>query len=114
LRASSRELIENVVKAPLRDGVLALVDDASDGQRLARAGRWARKVPTNPVAILRSLLSRSGDLRSLAVCYAAETQLIDVDEATQVPPNAASSVLGAGLAERVREALAARGVVHED
>ncbi|HSO35853.1 MAG TPA: HEAT repeat domain-containing protein, partial [Labilithrix sp.] len=31
--ASSRELLENVVRAPLREGVLAMVDDVSDRER---------------------------------------------------------------------------------
>jgi AAA family ATP:ADP antiporter len=36
-RASSRELVENLLEPPLRDGVLALVDDEPDAERLARA-----------------------------------------------------------------------------
>jgi ATP:ADP antiporter, AAA family len=111
-RASSRELIENVVTAPLRDGVLALVDERTDAQRLARAGRWGRGLQPEPAAILRALLSRGGDVRSLAACYAAEAQLLDVEETAALRPSVAPSALSAGLAARARQGASASGVRH--
>jgi len=111
-RASSRELIENLVTAPLRDGVLALVDEGTDAHRFARAGKWGRCLPSDPAAILRALLARGGDVQSLAACYAAETQLLDVEEVGGLRPSVTPSALRAGLASRTRQVLSARGVRH--
>ena len=39
MRASSRELLQNVVEPPLREALLAFVDDLPDREKLLRRGR---------------------------------------------------------------------------
>ena len=73
LRASSRELLENLLRRPLRNAVLALVDDAPDRERAARAGDYYRAPSLDFEGLLATLLDAPGDtLRTLAVHHATE------------------------------------------
>ena len=72
-KASSRELLENVVRSPLRDRVLALVDDAGDLERLRKIGKEMREEKYED--LLRAMIDQGGELGALAVYHAREAGL---------------------------------------
>ena len=75
VRASSRELLENLLEEPLRATVMALVDDLPDEQRLTRIPGEPR-VDDDYRGLLSVLVeSRSSSLRSLAAFHAGEIGL---------------------------------------
>ncbi|MBS2016099.1 MAG: hypothetical protein JST00_24675 [Deltaproteobacteria bacterium] len=74
-RASARELLENVLRAPLRDAVLAVVDDRDDAARLAAIGR-ERSEPSY-AALLEAMIAQGGELAVLAAYHASELGLRD-------------------------------------
>jgi hypothetical protein len=76
VRAGSRELIENLLAPPLRDAVLALVDDVPDAERLARAAGFERVETTDYDSLLAALLDEPGEtLRCLVAHHVAELGL---------------------------------------
>jgi len=77
-RASSRELLENLLQPPLRSAVLALVEEAlADDERLSRAeGLYARE-PLDYEAVLALVLDRGGEsLRCIAAHHVGELRLV--------------------------------------
>jgi AAA family ATP:ADP antiporter len=74
-RASSRELLENVVRPPLRDRVLAVVDDVADRDRLLRIGK--ERVEDSYGALLGAMIEQGGELGVLAAHHASERGLRD-------------------------------------
>lgn len=77
LRASSRELLEHLLRPPLRGPVLALVDEAPAPERIAQGGRFYRPSPLDYEGLLATLLDAPGDtLRTLAVHHAGELGLV--------------------------------------
>jgi len=75
-RSSSRELLENLVSAPLRDPILAIVDDLPDRERLAHAGPFAPEPAGDYEESLHAMLGqRNAPLRALAVYHIGELQL---------------------------------------
>ena len=66
-RATSVELIESILREPLRSAVLGLVDDCADELRMERAGRYHRVRPLE----YRALLQYLGDGESDAVSEVA-------------------------------------------
>jgi len=76
LRASSRELLETLLRPPIRDPVLALVDDLPNSGKLTRAGRYLPPMRTEYEPVLMSLLERGGvALRCLVAYHVGELQL---------------------------------------
>jgi hypothetical protein len=76
VRASSRELLENLLRPPLRDAVLALVDDAPADKRLAAAADFVGFLPTSYERLLGALLDEGDEtVRSLAAYHAGELGL---------------------------------------
>jgi hypothetical protein len=76
VRSGSRELLENLLDPPLREAVLALVDDAPAGQRLARAQAYYRAPPLDYEAVIGTLLEQPGEtLQGLAAYHAGELGL---------------------------------------
>jgi hypothetical protein len=73
-RASSRELVENVVKPPLREPVLAAIGDEPDDARL-RAMGGAPRAETTYADLVRAMIAQGGELRAIAVYHAHETGL---------------------------------------
>lgn len=73
-RASGRELIENLLPPPERDAVLALVEGAADGPRLARLLGAPPGMPVDQV-VSSILASTRGALRAIALRRAAELGL---------------------------------------
>ncbi len=126
-KASSRELLSHVVPPPLRDGILAMVDDLPDGERLVTAAPFydpPGRLPLNDAlalvtetgedgtgrqalgrayaAILRAMLNDdSGALRSLVSYHIAELGLEDLRGEVAAATQSTDDV----LAEVARRAL---------
>jgi ATP/ADP translocase len=76
-RASSRELLENVLEPRLRGAVLAVVDDRGDDSRLARAGELYAPVDLGYEDVLSLILGRGGEsLRCVAAHHVGELGLV--------------------------------------
>jgi hypothetical protein len=76
VRAGSRELLENLVAAPLRGALLALVDEAPDPDRLARAAPYYTPRPLDYQALIALILEQPGEsLRCIAVYHVGELGL---------------------------------------
>jgi hypothetical protein len=77
-RASSRELLENVVRPPLREKVLALAGDAGDAGDAARLRALGRERPEKGYTdLLRAMIEQGGELGALAAYHAHEIGLGD-------------------------------------
>jgi len=87
-RASSRELIENVVAAPLRDAVLALTDEGPDDARLARLG--GRRDEASYVELVAAMIAQGGEVCALATYHARELG-VPPELAALAPPAEPSS-----------------------
>jgi AAA family ATP:ADP antiporter len=74
-RASSRELLENIVRPPLRDRVLAVVDEVTDGERLLRIGK--ERSAESYAALLHAMIDQGGEVGVLAAYHASELGLRD-------------------------------------
>jgi ATP/ADP translocase/HEAT repeat protein len=76
VRSGSRELLENLLDPPLREAVLALVDDAADDVRLAHAGPFYEAAPMDYEAVLVTLLESSSEtMQSIAAYHVGELGL---------------------------------------
>ena len=95
-RASSRELLENVVGPPLRERVLAVVDDVDDRDRLLRIG--AERTETTYAALLSAMIDQGGELAVLAVHHAAELGIHDSMRKPARGLDASKTAFGDGLA----------------
>jgi len=83
-RASSLELIENLLDEPLRSAVVGLVDDVSDADRLAAAGTFHQPLAGGYETLLRELLaSGSAALRDVTVFHVGELTLSSLFEPVQ-------------------------------
>ena len=77
-RATSIELIENILNEPLRSAVLALVDDGADEQRLAQAAPYHEVLDLDYDSLLRQLTeSNSEAVREVTRYHAAELDLVE-------------------------------------
>lgn len=105
LRASSRELLEALLRPPLRRPVLALVDEAPDAERLARAGGHHGAPPLDYPGLLAVLLDAPGDtLRSLAVHHAGELGYVTLrDRIERVRRESPTPFLERAAARALRE-----------
>ena len=78
-RASSRELLENLLRPPLRGPVLAIVDEAPDEARLARAGELYVPAALGYEEVLGLILDRGGEsLRCVAAHHVGELGLVSL------------------------------------
>ncbi|MGE0452410.1 MAG: Npt1/Npt2 family nucleotide transporter [Vicinamibacteria bacterium] len=77
VRAGSRELLENLLREPLRGPVLALVDDAPEAERLRTLEPAMRPERLEYEALLAFLLEQPGEtLRCLVAYHVAELGLV--------------------------------------
>jgi ATP/ADP translocase/HEAT repeat protein len=76
VRAGSRELLEHLIAAPLRGAVVALVDDAPDAERLARAQPFYAPQPLDYETLMGLILEESSEsVRCIAAYHVAELGL---------------------------------------
>jgi hypothetical protein len=77
LRATGTELVESILREPIRSGVLGLIDDCADRLRLARAGRFHQPWRLGYPALLRRLSgSESNSVRQVASFHACELGML--------------------------------------
>jgi HEAT repeat protein len=73
MRADGLELIESVLREPIRSAVLGLVDDCADALRLERAGAFHRPRRLEYGALLTELANSDSDaVREVATFHSAE------------------------------------------
>lgn len=102
-QASSRELIENLLKNDLRASILALIDDLPDSERIVRALPQHRPAKMEHAELMVLLFQRSDELGTLAWYHARELGLVEA-KAGEDP----AKVLAAQLADRQRVVEVAR------
>ena len=70
------ELLENFLRQPLRDTVLALVEDIPENQKLERAAGYYKRLLANYEVVLTNLLEKGGQgMRSLVAYHVGELRL---------------------------------------
>lgn len=75
-RASSRELIENLMSQPLRGAVLAASGDVDDEERLRHGRSYYKSIRADYEGVLRTMIDGGSlALRSLVVYHAGELRL---------------------------------------
>lgn len=108
-RSSSKELLENLLPRSIREPVLALVDDAPDADRLARAGAFRQRRDGGYEGVLRELLNDySESIRSLVVYHVGELGLHDLQSELETLEVPESSVLR-GVVQSALERLTRAG-----
>jgi AAA family ATP:ADP antiporter len=79
-RTGSLELIENLIKPPLRAAVVGLVDDIPDEERLNHAGQYHKPLHLSYDDLLVSMIrSSSADVRDITVFHIGELSLVDFE-----------------------------------
>jgi ATP/ADP translocase/HEAT repeat protein len=102
VRAGSRELLENLLAPPLRESVLALVDDVEDERRLAGLRPDLASASIEYEAVLTLLLNAPRrTLHSLATYHAGELGLT-MNGQREVPESSETSGFASGLIEAAR------------
>ena len=77
VRASSRELLENVLRPPLKAAVLALVDRRPRPERRQATAGFYDPPPLDYESLVATIVEQPGEtLRSLAVFHAGELRLV--------------------------------------
>lgn len=102
-KASSRELIENLLKNDLRASILALIDDLPDSERIGRALPQHRPAKIELAELMAVLFGRSDELGALAWYHARELGMVEA-KAGEDP----AKMLASQLAARQRTAEVAR------
>jgi hypothetical protein len=97
-RASSRELLENILRPPLRDRVLAVVDDADDVKRLAAIG--SERTETTYGALLGAMIEQGGEIGVLAAHQAQVLGIRDSVRDAIAKLDAKSTAFGDALSTR--------------
>jgi hypothetical protein len=101
LRAGSRELLENLLPAPLRDAVLALVDDASDVRRLVAARPFFRAERLDYEGVLAALLEQPSEtVQCLAAYHVGELGLTALRARLEAVDRRSSGLFVAQVVER--------------
>jgi hypothetical protein len=78
-RSSSRELLENLLRPPLRGPILSIVSEDRDAVRLAGAGELYTPTPLDYGAALGSILDEGGEsLRCIAAHHVGELGLVSL------------------------------------
>jgi hypothetical protein len=115
VRSGSRELIENLLGPPLREAVLALVDDAPAGVRLAQAAHYYQAPPLDYEAVLVTLLEGDSEtVQSLAAYHVGELGLTTLRGRLEGIDRRGAGFFVSRVIERALRQLAdpSQGVVH--
>ena len=109
-RSSSRELLEGLLSRSIREPMMGLVDDASDQERLARAGTLYQARKDSYEDVLRRLLDHPSDsIRSLVVYHIGELGLRDLQPRIETLEVGETSALNE-VVERTLTRLAGSGM----
>lgn len=113
-RASSRELLENLLRPPLREPILAIVAEGSDAARLAGAGGLYAVRPLDYQSVLERILAEGGEsLRCIAVHHIGELDLVEMRPTLVALAASGTGFFLARVLERTLAALSAEpGAVH--
>ena len=113
-RASSRELLENLLRPPLKNPILAIVSEASDAARLSGAGGLYLKHPLDYQAVLERILDAGGEsLRCIAVHHIGELDLVALRPRLEALAKTGTGFFLSRVLERTLGALSrAQGPVH--
>ena len=113
-RASSRELLENLLRPPLKNPILAIVSEASDAARLSGAGGLYLKHPLDYQAVLERILDAGGEsLRCIAVHHIGELDLAALRPRLEALAKTGTGFFLSRVLERTLGALArAQGPLH--
>jgi len=77
VRANGRELLENLLRPPLRDAVVALIDEGPPGRRLAMAGSYYSPQAIGYEELLGQLIGEPSEtIRSVAAFHVGELGLV--------------------------------------
>jgi AAA family ATP:ADP antiporter len=88
LKAGSLELVDHLLRTPLREAVLATVDDLPPEERLLRAGPYHERRDLTYERVLLDLLRRPGvGLRTLVVYHIGELRLTGMRETLETLPS---------------------------
>jgi ATP:ADP antiporter, AAA family len=88
IRATSVELLENILSEPLRSAVLGLVDDAGDTERRRRAGRYHAPLRLGYEALLAHLLASDSEaIQDLTTFLVGELGLTSLRSHVEAVPN---------------------------
>ncbi len=83
-RATSMELVESILREPVRSAVLGLIDDCADELRLARAGKYHHPRSLDYANLLEQLSHGESDaVRQVAQFHAAELGLSFSEKSVQ-------------------------------
>jgi AAA family ATP:ADP antiporter len=109
-RASSRELLENVLAPPLRAAVLAIVDEGGGFGRLVGAPGFYEVRSLDYEGLLALMLERGGEsLRSIAAFHVGELSLAGFRTRLETMHREGASFFLARVLERALDALPAEG-----
>jgi AAA family ATP:ADP antiporter len=101
VRASSRELLENALRPPLREAVLALTDDAPEARRLDAAAAFGVPEAMGYEELLTRLLDQTDEtLRCLAAYHVGELRLLGLRERLEALAQAPGSPFFTRVIER--------------
>ncbi len=76
VRAGSIELLENILRPPLRSAVIGLVDELDEAERLAQAGPFHQRIGVDYEPLLEQMLrSSSRTLQDMTVFHIGELRL---------------------------------------
>jgi HEAT repeat protein len=110
VKAGSLELLENLVRPPLRDPLIALIDDAPDLERLARAVPYYQARPFDYEELLGLILEQPGEsLRCIAAYHVGELGLTSFRARLESFPPAETGFFLSRVIERTLALLARPG-----
>ena len=86
MRAGRREFLDNLLRPPQREAVLALIEDGDDAARLAGAGPYYRPPPLRYVNVLSAMLDQGDEsLRCIAAHHVGELGLSELRPSLEEP-----------------------------
>lgn len=111
VQASSRELLEALLQSPMREAVLALVNDVPDRLRIAEAQAFYRAQDLGYEELLGKLLEEPGEtLRCLAAYHVAELGLTEFRPRLEAAQKKETGLFVTRVLERALRLLAEAGL----
>lgn len=112
-RSSGRELLEGVLRPPLRDPILAIVAEEPDAARLAGAGELYPVRPLSYEAALERMLEEGGEaLRCIAAYHVGELGLVSLQPRLRALADGTPSFFLSRVLERALRVLSSGEAAH--